>query len=127
MVDLVTGGCGFIGSHIVEALLKEGRQVRVVDDLSTGFLHNIDGCDVDFINGDLADSDVANAACQGIENVYHLAARPSVPFSIEHPELAYRANHQSTLSLITAAEEHGVHSIVFSSSSAVYGNEPTLP
>jgi UDP-glucose 4-epimerase len=127
MIDLVTGGCGFIGSHIVEALLARGRKVRVVDNLSTGYQHNIQGLDVELLLGDISDIEVAQQACIGVENVYHLAARPSVPYSIEHTKKAYRANHQSTLSLIEAASAQDVKSIVFSSSSAVYGDEPTLP
>jgi UDP-glucose 4-epimerase len=127
MVDLVTGGCGFIGSHIAEQLVGNGRQVRIVDDLSTGYEHNIEGLDVELVIGDVSDPKVADKVCADVENIYHLAARPSVPFSLEHPQLAYRANHQSTLSLIEAATAHGAHSVVFSSSSAVYGDEPTLP
>ncbi|MBC8370583.1 MAG: NAD-dependent epimerase/dehydratase family protein [Planctomycetes bacterium] len=127
MSYLVTGGCGFIGSHITAKLAEQGHKVRVVDDLSTGFIDNIAGLDVELIVGDLSDPDIAFRACENIDHIYHLAARPSVPFSIEHPELAYQANHQSTLSLITAATECGAKTIVFSSSSAVYGDEPTLP
>ena len=127
MVDLVTGGCGFIGSHIAEQLVRNGRQVRIVDDLSTGYEHNIAGLDLELVIGDVSDPEVADRVCADVENIYHLAARPSVPFSIEHPQQAYQANHQSTLSLIEAATTHGAHSVVFSSSSAVYGDEPTLP
>ena len=127
MVDLVTGGCGFIGSHVAEQLVRNGRQVRIVDDLSTGYEHNIAGLDIELVIGDVSDPKVADRVCAGVENIYHLAARPSVPFSMEHPQLAYQANHQSTLSLIEAAATHGAHSVVFSSSSAVYGDEPTLP
>jgi UDP-glucose 4-epimerase len=127
MVDLVTGGCGFIGSHIAEALVNSGRQVRIVDDLSTGYLRNIEGLDVELLEGDVSDPQIAQAAVDGVSNVYHLAARPSVPFSIAHPKQAHQANLQSTLSLIAAAEASEVKSIVFSSSSAVYGDEPTLP
>jgi UDP-glucose 4-epimerase len=124
---LVTGGCGFIGSHIAEALVNSGRQVRIVDDLSTGYLRNIEGLDVELLEGDVSDPQIAQAAVDGVSNVYHLAARPSVPFSIAHPKQAHQANLQSTLSLIAAAEASEVKSIVFSSSSAVYGDEPTLP
>jgi UDP-glucose 4-epimerase len=127
MVDLVTGGCGFIGSHIAERLLSDGREVRIVDDLSTGYKHNIAGLNVELIVGDLSDPQVADIACVNVENIYHLAARPSVPFSFAHPQQAYQANHQSTLSLIDAATKHQAQSLVFSSSSAVYGDEPTLP
>ena len=127
MVNLVTGGCGFIGSHIVEELLRLGRRVRVVDDLSTGHLENIDTSKVEFIQGDCSDLEVAHESCRGVETVYHLAARASVPFSFEHPEVAKKANLDSTLSIIKAAEENNIQSIIFSSSSAVYGDEKTLP
>ncbi|KAA3607958.1 MAG: NAD-dependent epimerase/dehydratase family protein [Planctomycetota bacterium] len=126
-LDLVTGGAGFIGSHITEALLAAGRRVRVVDDLSTGYTRNLGDLKVDFLEGDLSDPEVADAACQGVEGVYHLAARPSVPWSFEEPELAFQANHGSTLALIQAAARHQVRRIVFSSSSAIYGDSQTLP
>ena len=126
-LDLVTGGAGFIGSHIVRALLDQGRQVRVIDNLLTGHKKNIQGLNLDFIEEDLADPTAAQKACKGVEHVFHLAARPSVPWSFENPELAYQANHQTTLSLIQAAKASGVRRIVFSSTSALYGNDPTLP
>lgn len=126
-LDLVTGGAGFIGSHVVEALLQAGRQVRVVDDLSTGHAKNLDGLEVDFVTGDLSEAEVAQAVCEGAQRVFHLAARPSVPWSFEEPELAYRANHGTTLSLTRAALRQGVKRIVFTSSSAVYGDSETLP
>jgi UDP-N-acetylglucosamine/UDP-N-acetyl-alpha-D-glucosaminouronate 4-epimerase len=126
-IDLITGGSGFIGSHIAEALLAQGRRVRVVDNLSTGKRQNLDGLDLEFVTGDLSEAAIATAACAGVEHVYHLAARPSVPWSLQHPEAAYQANHGTTLQLIEAATRAGVKRIVFSSSSAIYGDNPTLP
>lgn len=125
--DLVCGGCGFIGSHMVEALLKLGREVRVLDDLTTGYTHNIQGLDCEFVHADAADLSTAAAACQGVERIFHFGARPSVPWSFKEPELAYHANHGTTLSLIEAAAEAGVRRLVFSSSSAIYGDSPELP
>lgn len=125
--DLVCGGCGFIGSHMVEALLNEGRKVRVLDDLSTGYSHNIQGLDCDFVNADAADPKAALEACDGVERIFHFGARPSVPWSFKEPELAYHANHGTTLALIEAASLANVKRMVFSSSSAIYGDSPELP
>ena len=125
---LVTGGAGFIGSHVVEALVAGGERVRVVDDLSTGRrenLRHIDG--VDFVVGDLADPAVADGAVDGIDYVIHLAALPSVPGSIKDPLTWNRANVTGTLSLLVAAQRYAVKRFVFASSSSVYGNAATLP
>lgn len=126
-LDLVCGGCGFIGSHMVAALLESGRTVRVLDDLSTGYTHNIKDMDCEFVHADAADSKAALAACDGVERIFHFGARPSVPWSFQEPELAYHANHGTTLSLIEAASQAGVKRLVFSSSSAIYGDSPELP
>ncbi len=131
--ELVTGGAGFIGSHVVEALLAEGKRVRVLDDLSTGHLHNLAhlrdeaGERLVFTEGSLADAAVASDAVRDVKRVYHLAARPSVPWSFEEPELAYTANHGTTLALIEAAKASDVERIVFSSSAALYGDLPGSP
>ncbi|MBT3340959.1 MAG: NAD-dependent epimerase/dehydratase family protein [Planctomycetes bacterium] len=131
--ELVTGGAGFIGSHVVEALLTKGKQVRVVDDLSTGHLHNLSpfqeqaGDRLQFLHGSLADPAIAAEAVRGVKRVYHLAARPSVPWSFQEPELAFTANHGTTLALIEAAKNSPVERIVFSSSAAIYGDLPGLP
>ena len=125
---LVTGGAGFIGSHVVEALVARGEQVRVVDNLSTGRSENlwhIDG--VDLVIGDLADPAVANGAVEGIDYVVHLAALPSVPGSIKDPLAWNHSNVTATLSLLVAAQRCAVKRFVFSSSSSVYGNAATLP
>ncbi len=125
---LVTGGAGFIGSHVVEALVARGERVRVVDNLSTGRSENlvhIDG--VDLVIGDLADPAVANGAVEGVDYVVHLAALPSVPGSIKDPLAWNHANVTATLSLLVAAQRCAVERFVFSSSSSVYGNVATLP
>jgi UDP-N-acetylglucosamine/UDP-N-acetyl-alpha-D-glucosaminouronate 4-epimerase len=126
-LDLITGGSGFIGSHIAGALLAQGRRVRIVDDLSTGKRQNLAGLKIELVEGDLSETAVANTACAGVEHIYHLAARPSVPWSLQHPEAAYQANHGTTLALIEAASKAGVKRVVFSSSSAIYGDNPALP
>ncbi len=126
-LDLVAGGSGFIGSHLVRLLLAEGRRVRVLDDLATGYRRNLDGLEVDFHQADAADPAAAAAACAGVARVYQLAARPSVPWSVEHPKEAEHANHGTTLALLDAAAAAGVESFVFSSSSAIYGDDPVQP
>ena len=126
-IDLVSGGSGFIGSHVVEGLLAAGRTVRVLDDLSTGHAANLEGLGCELHSGDAADPQIASRACEGVSRIFHLAARPSVPWSFEEPELAHHANHGTTLSLIAAAVSAGVQRVVFSSSSAIYGDSPELP
>ncbi|MFK5955810.1 MAG: NAD-dependent epimerase/dehydratase family protein [Planctomycetota bacterium] len=124
---LVAGGSGFIGSHVVQGLLTAGYRVRVLDNLATGYLHNLNGLDCEFVQGDAADVEIATSAADGVSCIFHLAARPSVPWSIEEPELARHANLGTTEALIAAAEKQGVKRIVFSSSSAIYGDSPELP
>lgn len=126
-LDLIAGGSGFIGSHIVQGLLESGRKVRILDNLATGYLHNLEGLDCEIIQADAADYDAASTACEGVARIFHLAARPSVPWSFEHPEQARHANFGTTEALIAAAEKQGVSRIVFSSSSAIYGDSPELP
>ncbi len=123
---LVTGGAGFIASHISEALVSRGHQVRVVDDFSTGYAHNIrDG--VEFVQGDLADPAVAASAVQGMEYVLHQAAIPSVPRSVDKPAVSHRANVDPMLNLLIAARDSGVKRLVFAGSSSVYGDTEILP
>lgn len=130
-MDLVAGGAGFIGSHLVEALLARGRRVRVLDDFSTGHAHNLAAAlaevGLELVEGDAADPATARAACAGVERVFHLAARPSVPWSVAHPRAALRANHLTTLALLEAAAAAGARAFVFSSSSAIYGERPEQP
>jgi UDP-glucose 4-epimerase len=123
---LVTGGAGFIGSHISAELVSRGHRVRVVDSLVTGFRRNLrDG--VEFTQGDLADRAVARAAVAGMDYVIHQAAIPSVPRSVEKPEESHRANVDATLQILLAARDAGVKRVVFAGSSSVYGNTEVLP
>jgi UDP-glucose 4-epimerase len=126
---LVTGGAGFIGSHIVETLLQGGKQVRVLDNLSTGRWENITPFldQVDFIEGDLRDEETVRRAAEGIDYVLHQAAIPSVVRSVEDPISTETANVVGTLNLLLAARDAGVRRVVFASSSAIYGDSPTLP
>jgi UDP-glucose 4-epimerase len=124
---LVTGGAGFIGSHLVEALLARGDSVRVADDFSTGLRENVPAGAVDLVQGDLANPVVAQCAVSGCEFVLHQAALPSVPRSIEDPVRANRANVDATLQVLLAARDARVRRVVFAGSSSVYGDTPTLP
>jgi nucleoside-diphosphate-sugar epimerase len=125
---LVTGGAGFIGSHITEELIRRGEQVRVVDSLITGHRKNLAHLSgIDFLEGDLADLEVARRAVQGVDYVLHQAAIPSVPRSVEDPITSNRANIDSTLNVLVAARDAGVRRVVYAGSSSAYGNTPTLP
>ena len=125
---LVTGGAGFIGSHVAERLLGLGHKVRIVDNLSTGRLENIRHLDgVEFILGDLVDPEVCRRAVQGVEVVFHIAALPSVPRSLKDPWGSHDANVNATVRLLQACHGAGVRRVVYSSSSSVYGDTPTLP
>ena len=128
---LVTGGAGFIGSNLCEAVLNLGYKVRCLDDLSTGKKENVDlfldHPDYEFIKGDIKDLDTCLKACEGVTYVMNEAAWGSVPRSIEMP-LYYCANNiQGTLNMLEAARQNGVQKFVYASSSSVYGNEPNLP
>ncbi len=135
---LVTGGAGFIGSHLVEALLVRGDDVRVVDNLSTGTRANLEAATKAahaagavgtpaFLEGDLADLAVATAAVAGIDYVLHQAAIPSVPRSVADPVSSNRANIDATLNVLVAARDAGVKRLVFAGSSSVYGDAAELP
>lgn len=128
---LVTGGAGFIGSNLCEAILNMGYRVRSLDDLSTGKQANVnmflDNPDYEFIKGDIKDIDTCMKACEGVDYVLNQAAWGSVPRSIEMP-LFYCANNiQGTLNMMEAARQNGVKKFVYASSSSVYGDEPNLP
>ena len=125
---LVTGGAGFIGSHLCEELVRRGERVRVVDSLITGKRQNLAHLpQVEFIEGDLADIDVARRAVHGIEYVLHQAAIPSVPRSVEDPITSNRANIDASLNMLVAARDAGVKRLVYAGSSSAYGNSEALP
>jgi nucleoside-diphosphate-sugar epimerase len=125
---LVTGGAGFIGSHLAEELVRRGERVRVVDNLATGKRQNLAHVpSVEFIEGDLADLEVARRAVTGIDYVLHQAAIPSVPRSVEDPITSNRANVDASLDILVAARDAGVKRLVYAGSSSAYGNTPTLP
>ncbi len=126
---LVTGGAGFIGSHLVEELVNRGCQVRVLDDFSTGKEENLkDFSDkIEIIRGDIRDRGVCLKASEGMEVILHQAALASVPRSVAEPVLAHEINITGTLNLLLAAGQTGVKSFVFASSSAVYGDDPVFP
>ena len=126
---LITGGAGFIGSHVTERLVTLGYRVRVVDNLSTGDEANLAGVadDIDFLRGDLCDPDVCRQAVAGIDVVFHLAALPSVPRSLKDPWASHDANVNATMRLLEACREGKVRRIVVSSSSSVYGDTAALP
>lgn len=126
---LVTGGAGFIGSNLALRLLKEGARVMVLDNLSTGRLENLGGhlADLDFLRGDICDADLLRKVLDGVEVVFHQAALPSVPRSIEDPLTTEKVNATGTLVLLLAARDAGVRRVIYASSSSVYGDSPTLP
>ena len=125
---LVTGGAGFIGSHLSEELVRRGHRVRVADSLITGKRSNLDHITgVEFLEGDLADLDFAQTAVQGCDFVLHQAAIPSVPRSVKDPLTSNRANVDGTLNVLVAARDAGVKRLVFAASSSAYGDTPTLP
>lgn len=124
---LVTGGAGFIGSHIAETLVARGDQVRVLDNLSTGHRSNLSGlCSrIEFIEGDVTDARTAARAVEGVDCVFHEAALASVPLSIERPLDSHAACATGTVTLLDAARRAGVRRVVYAASSAAYGNQPT--
>jgi nucleoside-diphosphate-sugar epimerase len=125
---LVTGGAGFIGSHLSEALVRHGHRVRVADSLVTGKRSNLDHVpEVEFLEGDLADLEFARRAVDGCDFVLHQAAIPSVPRSVTDPITSNRANVDATLNVLVAARDAGVRRLVFAGSSSAYGDTPTLP
>lgn len=128
---LITGGAGFIGSNLCEALLKRGHFVRCLDDLSTGKKENIqpflEKPNFEFIKGDIRDLDTCMNACKNIDYVSHQAAWGSVPRSIEMPLVYEEINIKGFLNMLEAARQNNVKKFVYASSSSVYGDEPTLP
>lgn len=128
-IFLVTGGAGFIGSNLVETLLKDGQSVRVLDNLSTGKEENIKEFQdsIEFIKGDIRDKAAVEKAVRGVDYVIHLAALGSVPRSIEDPMTTHEVNTTGTLNMLIVSKDAGVKRIVCASSSSVYGNTPVLP
>ncbi len=135
-IYLVTGGAGFIGSHLVTALVERGQRVRVLDDLSTGTRENLSHLDVgplgsaspvELLEGSVTDSAAVRAACAGVQGVLHEAAQVSVPQSVQDPERSYEINVTGTLRLLEAARRAGVGRFLFAASSAAYGDGPELP
>jgi UDP-glucose 4-epimerase len=125
---LVTGGAGFIGSHLSEELVRRGHRVRVADSLITGKRHNLDHLPtVEFLEGDLADLDVARRAVEGVDYVLQQAAIPSVPRSVNDPITSHRANTTAAVNVLVAARDAGVKRLVYAGSSSAYGDTPTLP
>jgi len=131
---LVTGGAGFIGSHLAEWLLREGHEVVVLDDLSTGRIENVEFLKrsavpgrLTWIEGDIRSAETCRAACQGVECVFHQAALASVPRSIANPVDTTSVNVVGTVTLMNAARDRNVRRLVQASSSSVYGDTPTLP
>src|SRR5690349_19176403 len=125
---LVTGGAGFIGSHLAEELLRRGHRVRIADSFITGKRENLAHlAGAELMEGDLAEPRAAERAVQGIEYVLHQAAIPSVPRSVKDPITSNRANVTATLNVLVAARDAGVKRLVYAGSSSAYGNTPTLP
>ena len=126
---LVTGGGGFIGSHLVQRLVRDGHRVRVVDNFTTGHRRNLQPVfdDIELVEGDLQSYERAHAAVRGCEVVLHQAAMPSVPRSIQDPLTSNASNVIGTLNVLLAARDSGVRRVVYASSSSVYGANPGLP
>ncbi|MCX7748535.1 MAG: SDR family oxidoreductase [Clostridia bacterium] len=128
---LVTGGAGFIGSNLCEAILNRGYKVRVLDNFSTGRYENLtafmDHPNFELLEGDLRDLNICQKACKDIDYVLHQGALGSVPRSIEDPKISNDVNITGTLNMLIAARDHGVKRFVYASSSSVYGDEPNLP
>ena len=126
---LVTGGAGFIGSHLVEALVAAKHEVTVFDNLSSGKMQNLAAVKdkITFIKGDISDESALKKACAKQACVFHLAAIASVPYSIEHPLETHEVNTTGTLKVLLVARDAKVKRVIYSSSAAVYGDEPSLP
>ena len=124
---LVTGGAGFIGSNLVRALLERGDEVRVLDNFSTGNRANLDGLDVEIVEGELRSYERVHNAVRGVEVVYHLGALGSVPRSVQDPLTSSAVNVEGTLNVLLAARDEGIRRVVFSSSTSVYGSSRQLP
>jgi UDP-glucose 4-epimerase len=124
---LVTGGAGFIGSNLIRALQERGDDVRVLDNFSTGFRANLEGLDLEIVEGELRSYERVHNAVRGTEVVYHLGALGSVPRSVQDPLTSNAVNVEGTLNVLLAARDEGIRRVVFASSTSVYGTEATLP
>lgn len=123
---LITGGAGFIGSHIAE-YFNGKAEIRIFDNLRTGYKHNLDGLDVEFIEGDICDRAAVKAAMQGVDYVFHLAAMVSVPESMFKPGECVDINVHGLLNVLEEAAAAGVKKLCFSTSAAIYGDNPVVP
>ncbi len=126
MKILITGGAGFIGSHLVDALIERGFDVVVIDNLSTGKEENLNP-NAQFYKEDICDLEKIKPIFKGVDYVFHLAARPRIPFSIDFPHEAHKNNALGTLHVLIAARDAGVKRVIFASSSSVYGDQEKLP
>ena len=128
MKALVTGGAGFIGSHIVDRLLQDGHEVIVLDDFSTGHQENLAKNEkLEIVEGDIRDFKTVNACMQGVDWVFYKAAVASVPKTVNDPIGSSAVNYQGSLHVLEAARQNRANRVVFASSTALYGDEPTLP
>jgi len=126
---LVTGGAGFIGSNLADELIRQGAKVRIIDNFATGFRENLDEIagDFDFIEGDITDEATVAKAVEGVDVVFHQAALPSVPRSVENPTETHEICVNGTFNLLVRAREAGVRRFIYAASSSAYGDQPTLP
>jgi nucleoside-diphosphate-sugar epimerase len=126
---LVTGGAGFIGSNLADELIKQGAKVSIIDNLATGFRENLEEIqgDFEFVEGDLNDDEALLKALEGVEIVFHQAALPSVPRSVENPADTHQACVNATFNLLLKAKDTGVKRVIYAASSSAYGDQPTLP
>ncbi|HEY0460509.1 MAG TPA: SDR family oxidoreductase [Pyrinomonadaceae bacterium] len=126
---LVTGGAGFIGSNLADELIRQGAKVSIIDNLVTGFRENLEEIagNFEFIEGDLNDDDALRKAVEGVEIVFHQAALPSVPRSVENPVETHQACVNGTFNLLLKAKDAGVRRVIYAASSSAYGDQPTLP
>ena len=126
---LVTGGAGFIGSNLAEELIRQGAKVKIFDNLSTGFRENLEEIsgDFEFIEGDLNNNLLLEKAVEDADYIFHQAALPSVPRSVENPEETHEACVNGTFNLLRLAKKHNVKRVIYAASSSAYGDQPTLP
>jgi UDP-glucose 4-epimerase len=127
MKILITGGSGFIGSHIVELYQDKAEEIRVLDNLRTGYRHNLNGLHHTFIEGSVTDRDLVRKAVEGVDYIFHLAALVSVPESMAKPGECVDINVHGLLNVLEEASAAGVKKLVFASSAAIYGDNPTVP